>query len=138
MTAGGGSPCAHPTPPWFTGRWQDWHRGHGCGQDDDQPRSEAAVTEIAQHAANEGTGYLTDAELACLRARTTSGDTLLVRALHELCTRRAEGVQRHAELVEALDIFDATRCPEPGHAPKPEQSARILELRRSTFESNGR
>jgi hypothetical protein len=131
------STCPNLTPGWFTGRWQDWHRGHGCAQDDGQPRSKAAVTEIAQHAANQGTGYLTDAEMACLRARTTSGDTLLVRALHELGERRAEGLQRHAALVEALDIFDATRCPEPGHGPKPEQSARILELRRSTLGSNG-
>ena len=136
MKAANVKPCIRNTPPWFTGRWRDWHRGHGCAQDDDQPRSEAAVTEIAQHAANEGTGYLTDAELACLRARTTSGDTLLVRALHELCERRTEVVQRRGEPVEALDIFDATRCPEPGYAPKPEQSARIQELRRSTLGSN--
>ena len=136
MKAANVKPCTRNTPPWFTGRWRDWHRGHGCAQDDGQPRSEAAVTEIAQHAANEGTGYLTDAELACLRARTTSGDTLLVRALHELCDRRTEVVQSRCELVEALDIFDATSCPEPGHAPKPEQSARIQELRRSTLGSN--
>jgi len=137
MKAPSAEPCTRATPPWFTGRWRDWHRGHGCAQDDGQPRSEAAITEIAQHAANEDTGYLTDAELACLRARTTSGDTLLMRALHELCARRAEDVQRHSALVEALDIFDATRCPELGHGPKPEQSARILELRRSTLGSNG-
>ena len=95
--------CQRATPPWFTGRWRDWHRGHGCAQDDGQPQSEAAITEIAQHAANKDTGYLTDAELACLRARTTSGDTLLVRALHELHARRAQAVQRRDERVEAPD-----------------------------------
>lgn len=82
-------PCADPTPPWFTGHWRDWHRGHGCKQDDGKPRSEAAITEIAQHEANKDTGYLTDAELRFLRASTTSGNELLCRALDELAARRA-------------------------------------------------
>jgi hypothetical protein len=47
------------------------------------------VTEIAQHEANQATGYLTDAELRFLRTSTTSGNTLLVRALDELKERRA-------------------------------------------------
>ena len=128
------APCSLATPPWFTGRWKDWHRGHACDQDDGKPRSEAAVTEISQHAANEVTGYLTDAELACLRARTTSGDTLLMRALDELSARRTKVAQHRAELVETLDIFDVTWCPEHGHSPKPEQFARIEELRRSALE----
>jgi len=81
-------PCSSGTPPWFTGHWRDWHRGHGCDQDDGRPRSENAKTEIAQHEANKASGYLTDAELSMLRARTTSGDTLLVRALEELKARR--------------------------------------------------
>lgn len=84
-------PCTLGTPPWFVGHWRDWHRGHGCDQDDGKPRSEGAATEIAQHAANEDTGFLTDAELSFLRGRTTSGDTLLVRALDELAARRAAG-----------------------------------------------
>ena len=82
-------PCANGTPPWFTGRWQDWHRGHGCDRDDGKPRSEDAKIEIAQHAENAATGFLTDAELRTLRASTTSGNTLLVRALDELAARRA-------------------------------------------------
>lgn len=82
--------CSDDTPRWFTGRWRDWHRGHGCDKDDGNPRSIEAVVEIDQHAANIGTGYLTDAELSYLRARTTSGDTLLVRAFDELRARRAE------------------------------------------------
>lgn len=122
--------CTNNSPPWFTGRWRDWHRGHGCDKDDDRSRSAEAVAEIAQHAANKDTGYLTDAELACLRARTTSGDTLLVRALDELRARRVEVAQRTAALVEALDIFNVTWCPEHGHAPKPAQFARIEELRK--------
>jgi hypothetical protein len=82
-------PCPNGTPSWFTGHWRDWHRGHGCDRDDGKPRSDAALTEIAQHEACKDTGYLTDAELGLLRARTTSGDTLLVRALDELAARRA-------------------------------------------------
>ena len=121
--------CSQTTPPWFIGRWKDWHRGHGCPQDDGFPRSAEAVAEISQHAANRGTGYLTDAELAHLRARTTSGDTLLVRALDELRARRTEVTQRTAELVETLDIFDRSWCPEHGHAPRPEVFARIAKLR---------
>jgi hypothetical protein len=34
------------TPPWFTGRWRDWHRGHGCHLDDGKSRSEEALEEI--------------------------------------------------------------------------------------------
>ena len=89
---GGGdtmSACSNPTPSWFVGHWREWHRGHGCEQDDGKPRSDAAKTEVTQHAANASTGYLTDAELIFLRARTTSGDTLLVRALDELTARRS-------------------------------------------------
>ena len=81
--------CTDHTPPWFVGHWRDWHRGHGCNKDDGKPRSDAATTEIAQHVANAGTGFLTDAELRFLRASTTSGDELLVRALDELAARRA-------------------------------------------------
>lgn len=119
--------CPNNTPPWFTGHWRDWHRSHGCDKDDGRPRSEAALTEISQHEANKATGYLTDAELSHLRARTTSGDTLLIRALDELFAHRKEVAQRSAELTEALDIFDRARCTE--HSPKPEQLARIEELR---------
>jgi hypothetical protein len=88
--------CSSGTPSWFTGHWRDWHRGHGCDRDDGKPRSEAAVTEVAQHEANGDTGYLTDAELSFLRARTTSGDELLVRALDELRDRRAAEKKRTA------------------------------------------
>jgi len=82
--------CAEHTPRWFIGHWRDWHRGHNCDQDDGKPRSDTATIEIAQHTTNEVTGYLTDAELSFLRARTTSGDTLLVRALDELTVRRSQ------------------------------------------------
>lgn len=80
--------CTDHTPPSFVGHWREWHRGHGCDKDDGKPRSAAATTEIAQIAANAGTGFLTDAELSFLRAATTSGNTLLVRALDELTARR--------------------------------------------------
>ena len=81
--------CTCHTPPWFVGHWRDWHRGHGCDKDDSRPRSDEARTEIAQHEQNTVTGYLTDAELRFLRASTTSGNTLLVRALDELSGRRS-------------------------------------------------
>lgn len=80
-------PCT--APPWFVGHWREWHRGHGCDRDDGKQRAETATAEIAQHEANGATGFLTDAELNLLRASTTSGNTLLVRALNELVTRRA-------------------------------------------------
>jgi hypothetical protein len=121
--------CPDNIPAWFIGRWRDWHRGHGCPQDDGLARSAEAVAEISQHHANKDTGHLTDAELAHLRARTTSGDTLLVRALDELRTRRAEITQRTAELIEALNIFDLSWCPEHSPAPRPEVFARIARLR---------
>ena len=38
--------CRDFTPPEFTGRWRDWHRGHGCHLDDGKPRSQAGVAEI--------------------------------------------------------------------------------------------
>lgn len=81
--------CSNNTPSWFVGHWRDWHRGHGCNKDDGKPRSEAAKTEVAQHAANTDSGFLTDAELGFLRAATTSGDTQLVRALAELTALRS-------------------------------------------------
>lgn len=80
--------CTNNTPPGFVGHWREWHRGHGCDKDDGKPRSDDAKTEIAQMGANASTGYLTDAELRFLRAATTSGDTLRVRALDELSARR--------------------------------------------------
>ena len=89
-------PCTDHTPSWFVGHWRDWHRGHGCDQDDGSARSDVAVTEIEQHTANEATGFLTDAELSFLRASTTSGDTLRVRALDELAARRAADKLRAA------------------------------------------
>lgn len=81
--------CPNNTPPWFVGHWRDWHRGHGCNKDDGKSRSDAATIEVEQHATNTRTGFLTDAELSFLRAATTSGDTLRVRALEELAARRA-------------------------------------------------
>jgi len=80
--------CTDHTPSWFVSHWRDWHRGHGCNKDDGKPRSDVGITEIEQHAANEATGFLTDAELRLLRASTTSGNDLLVRALDELRARR--------------------------------------------------
>ena len=81
--------CIDHSPSWFVGHWRDWHRGHGCNKDDGKPRTIVAKTEIEQHAANVDTGFLTDAELSFLRASTTSGNDLLVRALDELAARRA-------------------------------------------------
>jgi hypothetical protein len=42
----------------------------------------------------------------------------------------AENEQLRAALREALDLFDAAWCPEHGHAPKPEQIERAVELRK--------
>jgi len=100
-------PCTDHTPPWFVGNWHDWHRGHGCDQDDGKPRSEDAKTEVAQHAANARTGYLTDAELGFLRASTTSGDTLRVRALDELAARRVARIAQHALTDDELNVLRA-------------------------------
>jgi hypothetical protein len=97
-------PCTNGTPPWFTGRWRDWHRGHGCDRDDGQPRSAEAMAEIAQHETCAATGFLTDAELRMLRASTTSGNELLVRALDELVARRAADKVR--EKLHAAPSFD--------------------------------
>jgi hypothetical protein len=83
------SSCTDLSPAWFVGHWRDWHRGHGCDSDDGKQRSAAAQAEIDQHAANEVTGFLTDAELGFLRTSTTSGNTLLVRAIDELIKRRS-------------------------------------------------
>ena len=38
--------CTNDSPPWFTGRWRDWHRGHGCDKDDGQPRTLEGALEI--------------------------------------------------------------------------------------------
>lgn len=97
-------PCTDPTPAWFVGHWRDWHRGHGCAKDDGKPRSETALVEIVQHAESADTGYLTDAELRFLRAATTSGDELRVRALDELVARRAADKVR--EKLQAAPAFD--------------------------------
>jgi hypothetical protein len=121
--------CPNNSPAWFTSHWHDLAPRSRLPPDDGLARSAEAVAEISQHHANRDTGHLSDAELAHLRARTTSGDTLLVRALDELRTRRAEATQRTAELVEALDIFDLSWCPEHGHAPRLEVFERIAKLR---------
>lgn len=98
MTKTAARSCTDHTPPSFVGHWREWHRGHGCDKDDGKPRSDAATTEIAQIAENAGTGFLTDAELSFLRAATTSGNTLLVRALDELTARRT-----HARVAALTD-----------------------------------
>lgn len=41
--------CADYSPPWFTGRWRDWHRGHGCRLDDGKPRNADAQAEINEY-----------------------------------------------------------------------------------------
>ena len=43
--------CDDNSPPWFTGRWRDWHRGHGCDKDDGKPRTPDGQREIDDHAA---------------------------------------------------------------------------------------
>ena len=122
--------CTNNTPPGFVGHWREWHRGHGCDKDDGKPRSDAAKKEVAQMAENKTTGFLTDAELDHLRAATTSGDTLRVRANEELRFRRAEVSELRTALAEALDHFDLAWCAEHGHAPKPEVFAHIESLRK--------
>jgi len=124
------SSCTNNTPPGFVGHWREWHRGHGCDRDDGKPRSDAAKTEIAQMDANKTTGFLTDAELDHLRAATTSGDTLRLRAIEELRFRRTESAWLEAALDEALDLFEMSWCPEHGHAPRPETHARAETLRK--------
>lgn len=42
----GREPCADLCPPAFTGRWRDWHRGHGCDKDDGLPRTAEGQAEI--------------------------------------------------------------------------------------------
>lgn len=39
--------CPLHSMPWFAGRWQDWHRGHGCNKDDGKPRTPEGEAEIA-------------------------------------------------------------------------------------------
>ncbi len=39
--------CGNHSAPWFAGRWQDWHRGHGCNKDDGKPRTAEGAAEIA-------------------------------------------------------------------------------------------
>jgi hypothetical protein len=51
-------------------------------------------------------------------------DTVLERELR----RELDAMTR--ALTEALDLFDATWCPEFGHAPRPEQLTRAAELRK--------
>lgn len=41
-----GQPCSNNSPPWFTGRWRDWHRGHRCDKDDGKPRTAEGAAEI--------------------------------------------------------------------------------------------
>ena len=95
--------CTNNTPRGFVGHWREWHRGHGCDNDDGKPRSDEARHEIAQMKANETTGYLTDAELRHLRAATTSGNELLCRALDELAARRV------GDRALAVPAFDHSR-----------------------------
>lgn len=38
--------CDNFAPAWFTGRWRDWHRGHGCDKDDGRPRTPEGQAEI--------------------------------------------------------------------------------------------
>lgn len=48
--------CRNNSPAWFTGRWRDWHRGHGCNKDDGQPRSAEGAAEIEAGGAQPGGG----------------------------------------------------------------------------------
>lgn len=47
--------CKNTSPPWFKGRWRDWHRGHGCNLDDGRPRSPWGAEEIANGPGTGGT-----------------------------------------------------------------------------------
>jgi hypothetical protein len=102
--------CTNGTPAWFTGHWRDWHRGHGCDRDDGKTRSEDAMTEVAQHAAYTVSGFLTDAELRMLRASTTSGNDLLMRALDELTARRARDAHPRTVPVHTMKGPPGWRC----------------------------
>lgn len=42
-----GERCTAFCPPEMRGHWKDWHRGSGCSLDDGNPRTAAAVKEIA-------------------------------------------------------------------------------------------
>lgn len=115
--------CTDTSPPSFVGHWRDWHRGHGCEQDDGCPRSDAAKTEVAQMAANKDSGFLTDAELGHLRASTTGGDELRVRALDELRARRQAASEDSARL-DWLE-GDLIRTPQRAHARLVDVIARL-------------
>ena len=129
--------CTDHTPSWFVGNWRDWHRGHGCDKDDGKTRSEVAKTEIVQHEKNLASGFLTDAELSFLRAATTAGDTLRVRALDELTARRAaKSVEQY--LIEVISETRNALVPARHHLGKipgiPEaQSARAAIQRMLDF-----
>jgi len=43
-----GERCQNMSPGWFTGRWRDWHRGHGCELDDGEPVSANGAAMIAK------------------------------------------------------------------------------------------
>lgn len=63
-------------------------------------------------------------EQACANARFIAAARTEVPTLIDVVEKL------RVALAEALDLFDATWCPEHGHAPKPEQLARIAELRK--------
>lgn len=66
------TPCSDNSPPWFTGRWRDWHRGHGCDQDDGKPRTPEGKAEIDARTAQVAAGRendLSDFELVRLEER---------------------------------------------------------------------
>lgn len=46
VTSGARPLCLNNSPPWFSGRWRDWHRGHGCDKDDGRPRTAEGAIEI--------------------------------------------------------------------------------------------
>lgn len=49
--------CIDNAPRWFTGRWTDWHRGHGCNKDDGKPRTTEGAAEIEDaHGASNAAG----------------------------------------------------------------------------------
>ena len=49
--------CRSFSPPWFAGRWLDWHRETGCSLDDGRPRTPDGAREIAEGIAHGRKGH---------------------------------------------------------------------------------
>lgn len=71
--------------------------------------------------------------LRCRHYAGHRGSHNFARLAHDCaleCELRRELDETLAALTEALDLFDASWCPEYGHAPNAEVLARVAELRK--------